>query len=306
MQNAIETRDLVRRFAGRTVVDGVCLQVPEQSIYGFVGRNGAGKTTTLKMLLGVLRPDAGGVFIGGIDAISERIRSARLLGSLLEAQGFYGNLSGRENLDLGRRLLGCRPSEISRVLEVTDMTGHADRRVADYSLGMRQRLGIARAMLGAPPILILDEPTNGLDPEGIADMRRLLRTLPQLTGATVLISSHLLAEIDQVASHVGMLSEGKLVMQGALAQLKAGLAPDIVIEAGDPAQAAAIAGAHGFSTELADSGLVVHLHPGDKPRECCAVLASLLCAHGVSLFSMAPRAQSLETLYHRGSSPAHH
>lgn len=172
MTHAIETHGLCRRFERRTVVDNVSLQVPSQSIYGFLGRNGAGKTTTLKMLLGLLRPDAGSAWIDGIDVSANRLAAARKVGALLEAHGFYGNLSGRENLDLTRRLLGCPASEVARVLEVVQLSTHAGRRVDGYSLGMRQRLGLARAMLGKPTVLILDEPTNGLDPEGIADMRQ--------------------------------------------------------------------------------------------------------------------------------------
>src|SRR5690606_20112858 len=206
MPIAIETRGLTRRFGDRAAVDAVSMSVPERSIYGFLGRNGAGKTTTIKLLLGLLKADAGSARIAGIDVAADRIGAARKIGALLEAQGFHPHLGGRENLDLTRRLLGLPATEIDRVLDIAEMTAHARRRVADYSLGMRQRLGLARAMLGAPPVLILDEPTNGLDPEGIADMRRFLRELPARSGATVLLSSHLLGEIEQVATHVGILA----------------------------------------------------------------------------------------------------
>ena len=175
MVAAIETEGLTRRFGKHRAVDAVSLTVPERAVYGFLGRNGAGKTTTLKMLLGLLKPTAGSVRICGVDVGRDRIGAARKVGALLEAHGFYGNLTGRENLDLTRVLLGLPATEIDRVLEVVDMTDNGRRRVADCSLGMRQRLGLARAMLGAPPVLILDEPTNGLDPDGIADMRRFLR-----------------------------------------------------------------------------------------------------------------------------------
>ena len=178
MSPAIQTLGLTRRFGAHVAVDAVSMTVPERSIYGFLGRNGAGKTTTIKLLLGLLQADAGQARIDGIDVAADRIGAARKVGALLEAQGFYPHLGGRENLDLTRRLLDLPMREIDRVLELTEMTAHGRRRVADYSLGMRQRLGLARAMLGAPPVLILDEPTNGLDPEGIADMRGFLRELP--------------------------------------------------------------------------------------------------------------------------------
>src|SRR5690606_25220800 len=183
MPSAIETHGLTRRFGDRTVVDQVSMTVPERSIYGFLGRNGAGKTTTIKMLLGLLRADAGQALVAGVDVATNRIGAARKVGALLEAQGFYPHLTGRENLGLTCRLLALPGSEVDRVLDIVEMTAPGRRRVDGYSLGMRQRLGLARAMLGAPPVLVLDEPTNGLDPEGIADMRRFLRELPGRTGA---------------------------------------------------------------------------------------------------------------------------
>lgn len=301
MTFTIETHGLCRRFERRTVVDDVSLQVPEQSIYGFLGRNGAGKTTTLKMLLGLLRPDAGRACIHGIDVNVDRIAAARKVGALLEAHGFYGNLSGRQNLDLTRRLLDCPVSEVSRVLQVVDLTEQAGRRVDSYSLGMRQRLGLARALLGAPPVLILDEPTNGLDPEGIADMRQLLRELPQRAGVTVLLSSHLLSEIEHVANHVGILSHGRLVLQGELSQLKSSLPAEILIETDDCARAATIAASHGFAVDQVIDQLIVRLTTGASIREAAAVLTSTLCAAGVSVFAIAPRVQSLEALYHRST-----
>ena len=185
---AVQTNALTRRFGGRKVVDAVSMSVPARSVYGFLGRNGAGKTTTLKMLLGLLKPSAGEARLFGVDVGRDRLGASRKVGALMEAHGFYANLSGRENLDLTRTLLGAPRAELDRVLEVVEMRAHANRRVSDYSLGMRQRLGIARAMIGAPPLLILDEPTNGLDPDGISAMRVFLSALPERTGATVLVS----------------------------------------------------------------------------------------------------------------------
>lgn len=300
---AIETRGLSRRFGERTAVDAVDLFVPERSVYGFLGRNGAGKTTTIRMLLGLLRADAGIARITGIDVATDRLAAARRVGALLEAQGFYAHLTGRENLDLSRRLLGLPASEPDRVLEVVEMAAHAGRRVADYSLGMRQRLGLARAMLGAPPVLILDEPTNGLDPEGIADMRRFLRELPDRANATVLLSSHLLGEIEQVASHVGILSHGRLVLQGALAELKAGLAAEVEIGTDAPAQAVAIARDHGFIAERDNDAVVVRLPAGEEPRGAAAALNRALCVAGVRVHALAPRQRSLETLYRQAAQP---
>jgi ABC-2 type transport system ATP-binding protein len=294
---AIETRGLTRRFGARTAVDQVSMTVPARSIYGFLGRNGAGKTTTLRLLLGLLRPDAGAVRIDGIDVARDRIAATRRIGALLEAHGFYTHLTGGENLDLARRLLGLPATETGRVLEAVELVEHARRRVADYSLGMRQRLGLARAMLGAPPVLLLDEPTNGLDPEGIAAMRRFLRELPDRTGATVLVSSHLLGEIEQVASHVGILSEGRLVLEGELAQLRRALGTEIEIGTDDPARARAIAATHGFDVDCREDTLVARVKAGEETRSASAALNRVLCVAGVRVHALALRERSLETLY---------
>ncbi len=303
-QPAVETRGLTRRFGTRTAVDGVSMTVPQRSIYGFLGRNGAGKTTTLRLLLGLLHPNAGSVRIAGIDPAVDRLGAARRVGALLEAHGFYANLSGRENLELARRLLGLRQTEVDRVLAAVELDGHAPRRVSDYSLGMRQRLGLARAMLGAPPVLVLDEPTNGLDPEGIADMRRFLRELPDRTGATVLLSSHLLGEIDQVATHVGILSEGRLVLEGALGELKASLGTEVAVGTDDPARAADVARAHGFDIECRDDSLVARLAPGEQTRSASAALNRVLCVAGLRVHAVTLRERSIETLYRNAAQPA--
>ena len=298
MSPAIQTLGLTRRFGAHVAVDAVSMTVPERSIYGFLGRNGAGKTTTIKLLLGLLQADAGQARIAGIDVAADRIGAARKVGALLEAQGFYPHLGGRENLDLTRRLLDLPKREIDRVLELTEMTAHGRRRVADYSLGMRQRLGIARAMLGSPPILMLDEPTNGLDPEGIADMRGFLRELPERSGATVLLSSHLLGEIEQTATHVGILSHGRLVLEGALDELKAGMATEVAIETDTPERALLLAREHGFDVEQGDDALIARFAAGEDVRNATAALNRVLCiAGGIRIHALAPRRRSLETLY---------
>ena len=304
MTSAIETTGLTRRFKRHLAVDAVSMTVPEQAVYGFLGRNGAGKTTTLKMLLGLIRPSGGTARICGVDVGADRLGAARKVGALLEAHGFYGNLSGRENLDLTRSLIGLPRTEIDRVLEVVEMSEHAGRRVSDYSLGMRQRLGLARAMLGAPPVLVLDEPTNGLDPDGIADMRRFLGELPARTGATVLLSSHLLGEIEQTATHVGIIHQGRLVLEGELARLKAELAPEITVETDDPARAAELAGARGFTIERSTDRIVASLKPGEDARAASAALNRALVEADIAVFAIGPRARTLEGIYREVSAPS--
>lgn len=303
MVAAIETEGLTRRFGRHLAVDGVSMTVPERAVYGFLGRNGTGKTTTLKMLLGLLRPSAGSARIRGVDVASDRMGAARLTGSLLEAHGFYGNLTGRENLDLTRTLRRLAASEIDRVLEVVDMTDNARRRVGDYSLGMRQRLGLARAMLGAPPILILDEPTNGLDPDGIADMRRFLKALPDRTGATVLLSSHLLGEIEQTASHIGIVNEGRLVLEGELARLKADLAPEIFVRTDNLPRAAGVLRRHDLTLIEEGGDLIARLRSGDDADRTTAGLNRALVEAGVEVFAIGPRARSLEGIYRDIAAP---
>lgn len=303
MTAAIETQGLTRRFGARLAVDGVTMSVPKRAVYGFLGRNGAGKTTTLKMVLGLIRPTAGVVRVCGLDVARERMAAARKVGALLEAHGFYANLTGRENLALTATLLGLPAAEIDRVLEVVEMRDDAGRKVSGYSLGMRQRLGLARAMLGAPPVLVLDEPTNGLDPDGIADMRRFLRDLPERTGATVLLSSHLLGEIEQVATHVGVVNDGRLVLEGELSRLKADLAPEIVLRTGDDARAVVLLLARDRSPVTTETGLTVGLRPGEDADQAAATLTRALVEGGVAVFAVGPRERSLEDIYRRVATP---
>jgi ABC-2 type transport system ATP-binding protein len=214
---AIATRDLTRRFGDHVAVDHINLAVPPRTVYGFLGPNGAGKSTTIRMLLGLLRPDAGHVHLLGRPLAAHREALLREVGALVEAPSVYAHLTGRENLTVTATLRGGVPDAgIDRALDVVNLRDAADQRVGAYSLGMKQRLGLALALLGEPQLLILDEPTNGLDPAGIQEMRALIREVPERAGVTVFISSHLLSEIELMASHVGIIHEGRLVFQGAV------------------------------------------------------------------------------------------
>ena len=218
--NIIETRDLCKRYGGVMRVAHLDLDVPEGSVYGFLGPNGAGKSTTLKMILGLVRPTA-----GSIRVLGERMEGAgrlavlRQVGSLIESPSYYGHLTGEENLRIVQTLRGAPEKSVGEVLGIVRLEGQRNKKVAPYSLGMKQRLGLAAALLGRPRLLILDEPTNGLDPAGIQEMRQLIRSLPERFGMTVVVSSHLLSEIDQMADHVAVIREGELVFQDTLAAL---------------------------------------------------------------------------------------
>jgi len=191
--------------------------VPESGIYGFLGLNGAGKTTTVRLLLGLIQSDAGSIHLFG-KPFSNSLLSR--IGSLVDMPSLYSHLTGRENLEVTRRLIEAPRSKIDHALAVVRLTTDADRLVRDYSLGMRQRLGLALAIMNSPDLLILDEPTNGLDPAGIHEMRDLLRDMPREHGVTIFLSSHLLNEVEQVADFVGIIHEGHLMFQGSLAELR--------------------------------------------------------------------------------------
>lgn len=218
--NIIETHNLTKSYSGFTAVSGINLHVPKGTVYGFLGPNGAGKSTTMKMFLGLTKPTDGSFVIDGKQFPANRVEILREVGSFIEAPAFYGNLTGEENLDIVRKILGLPKSNLSEALELVGLTQYRKRLAKKYSLGMKQRLGLASALIGKPPILILDEPTNGLDPVGIHEIRTLIRSLPQQFDCTVFVSSHLLSEIELMADNIGILNHGRLLFEGTLEQLK--------------------------------------------------------------------------------------
>lgn len=217
----IQTKDLTKEFKKFTAVKDLNLQVPRGSLYGFLGPNGAGKSTTIRMLLGLMKPTRGTVFIFNQDLEKNRMEILRKVGSLVEAPSYYEHLTAQENLEITRRILQLEPKEIDKVLGIVNLTKWKNTRVKDFSLGMKQRLGIAQALMGNRELLILDEPTNGLDPAGAKEIRELIISLPQMMKATVLISSHILSEVELIADHVGIIQKGSLLFQGTLKELKA-------------------------------------------------------------------------------------
>lgn len=220
MDYIITTEQLTKKYKSFTAVDNVSLKIQKGSIYGFLGPNGAGKSTTMKMLLGLTAPTNGSFTIDGKQFPGDRLSILKEVGSFIESPSFYANLTGEENLDIIRRILGLPRSSVGDALELVGLTEFGGRLAKKYSLGMKQRLGLAGAMLGRPPILILDEPTNGLDPSGIHEMRNLIKSLPELYDCTVLISSHMLSEIQLMADHIGILNHGRLLFEGSLEELR--------------------------------------------------------------------------------------
>ena len=220
MKEIVTTSGLTKMYGGLACVNHLDLCVKEGRIYGFLGPNGAGKSTTLKMLLDLVTPTEGSIrlFSRPLNA-KNRIEILKHVGSLIESPSYYGHLNARENLSIFATLLNVPAANIDRVLEIVRLEKHQTKAVSKYSLGMKQRLGLASALLSFPKLLILDEPTNGLDPSGIQEMRELVKSLPKTYGMTVIVSSHLLSEIDQMAEDIGIIANGKLMYQGELEKL---------------------------------------------------------------------------------------
>ena len=220
MDYMITTKHLTKKYKNFVSVNQVSLHIRKGSIYGFLGPNGAGKSTTMKMLLGLTAPTKGSFSIDGKHFPEDRMDILKEIGSFIEAPSFYANLTGRENLDVIRRILRLPKESVEDALELVGLTEFGDRLAKKYSLGMKQRLGLAGALLGRPPVLILDEPTNGLDPSGIHEIRDLVKSLPSLYDCTILISSHMLSEIELMADDIGILNHGRLLFEGSLDELR--------------------------------------------------------------------------------------
>ena len=294
MQYVIETKRLCKTYGGRTVVHNLDLHVPQGCVYGFIGPNGAGKSTSMKMLLGLVHPTAGSVALLG-RTLTERTRLEllRQTGSLIESPAGYLHLTAQENLEIVADLKGVPHKDIGRVLDIVHLTQDRNRRVGQYSLGMKQRLGIAMALLGSPKLLILDEPTNGLDPAGIQEMRTLIRNMPAATGATVLISSHLLGEMEQMVEQVGIIDHGHILFEGPLTELQRHSRGNVTLRLLDPAKAAPILRANGL-TAHSDS-CVVTLPP--LQDALLADLVQKLAACGAGVVELTPHTKTLEEIF---------
>jgi len=212
MEYVLRTHQLCKQYQGKAAVKNINMNIKVGDIYGFLGQNGAGKTTTMRMIMGLIKPTSGSVELFGANALDNMSKSFERIGSIINYPGFYPNLSGEENLEIHRRFMGMGNKEcIEEVLRTVGLLDSKNQRVKSYSLGMKQRLGLARALLHHPEFLILDEPTNGLDPAGMKEMRQLFLNLSKQRGITFLISSHLLSEIEQIATKIGIIHQGSLI-----------------------------------------------------------------------------------------------
>ncbi len=302
-ETALQTEDLTKRFGKRTAVDRLTMRVEWGDIYGFLGPNGAGKSTTLRMLLGLVRPTSGVIKFPMRTSGWEYLRARSRIGAIIETPAFYENFSGRRNLQLLASLSGgVQAKRIDEVLEIVDLRDRARDPVRVYSYGMRQRLGIAQALLPTPELIILDEPTNGLDPQGIQETRKLIRRLRDEFQLTVLMSSHLLTEVEQLCNRIGIIHDGRLLYEGG---------PD-----------ALLAPTNRFKVRVDNLSVASELltkEPGvavsqngaaflriDAEAERIPAVNALLVSHGISVYELTPIQESLEEAFLRLTNNSEH
>ncbi|MFP4976526.1 ATP-binding cassette domain-containing protein [Paenibacillus sp. CN-4] len=288
---SIETRGLTRRFGSFTSVDHLELRVPKGQIYGFLGANGAGKTTTIRMLLSLMRPDEGEIRILGLPLEDNRDRILRRVGSLVESPSYYGHLSAYKNLKILADLLDLPDQRIGEALETVRLTPYAKQAVKGFSLGMKQRLALAQALIRKPEVLILDEPINGLDPAGIQEIRNLLLALSREQGVTVFLSSHILSEIQAISDRVGIIQGGKLIFQDAITELERRSRPRLAVETDQPEEACRLLLRHGASVERRDRLLLITLNEQLNQADIFRILQPVELRH------VSEQVRSLEDIF---------
>ena len=291
----VETKNLVKVFNKVKSVDNVNLKIKEGEIYGFLGPNGAGKSTTIKMLLGLIRANSGEVYIFGKSIKENREEILKNIGALVESPSYYGHLTSYENLDILKRMLKLNKEEIEEKLKLVNLWEERNKKVNEFSLGMKQRLGIAQALMGNPKLLILDEPTNGLDPAGIIEIRNLIRYLAKEKKITIIISSHILNEIELVATEVGVINKGKLLYQGSLEDLKKNSTNEVIIgleKKEDKALTMKLLLARGYRVEEENLELKVKGNNLSPSKICREIVMG-----GYSLNYLAEEKSSLEEIF---------
>ena len=293
---ALQTEALTKCFGSRTAVDRLTIRVERGDIYGFLGPNGAGKSTTLRMLLGLIRPTSGAVKFPVRGSSWEYLRARSRVGAIIETPAFYENFSGRRNLQLLASLSGGVPRKrVDEVLDIVELRDRARDPVKVYSYGMRQRLGIAQALLPTPDLIILDEPTNGLDPQGIQQTRNLIRRLRDEFKLTVLLSSHLLTEIEQLCNRVGIIHEGRLLYEGGPDTLVGG--PNLYkIRVDDLSRAFELLTGESEVKVSRNGTSYLHL---DADAETIPTVNALLVANGIKVYELSPTQETLEEAFLR-------
>jgi ABC-2 type transport system ATP-binding protein len=289
----IEIENLNFSYKSKKVLNNISLRIEEGSLYGFLGHNGAGKTTTIKILLSLLSGYQGHVKVFGKDIKTNRLEVLKDVGALVEYPGLYSHLTGYENCAIRAKLLGISARRINTVLEVVEMKPAAKIQVKKYSQGMKQRLGIALALLPDPDLLLLDEPTNGLDPDGIREIREMLESLCQKEGKTVFVSSHLLDEVEKMATHIGIIKNGTLLYNGTMESLKASSGCNVSIETNKPVLAFNIATDKQLKPELVSNKIQLN----DITMPQAGELNTLLVNNGITVYAIEYNRKSLEQLY---------
>jgi ABC-2 type transport system ATP-binding protein len=287
----LSARNLTKVIARRTIVDNVSFDLRPGEVFGFLGPNGAGKTTTIRMLVGLIRPTAGSVTICGHDIRREFEKAMRCIGCIVENPDLYRFMTGRENLQHFARMLGASGADVERVASLVSLAHRLDQRVGTYSLGMRQRLGIAQAMLGDPRVLILDEPANGLDPAGIREIRELLRGLARDRQMSIFVSSHLLGEVELMCDRVAIIHHGRILREGSVRDLIAARR-EMELRVDDAARAVAVAQSRGLSAHAEDDKVWVAIEENDAPP-----LLAALAAENINIYHAHKRMQSLEQMF---------
>ena len=288
----VATDNLSKEYDGVYRVQELDIRIKEGDIYGFLGPNGAGKSTTMKMLLALVKPTSGTIEIMG-KPFNEKNRRDILasVGSLIESPSYYGHLTGRENMEIIRRLLDLPKKNIEEAVHIVRMENQMEKKVKNYSLGMKQRLGIAMALARFPKLLILDEPTNGLDPAGIEEMRELIKMLPKQYGMTVMISSHILSEIDQMATVVGIINQGCLIFQERMSVLDMQREPQIILRTSDNNHAFQLL--KKANPQRTTDGLQI----GALTDEQTGAVVQCLCSNGISVYRVEEHRESLEDIF---------
>lgn len=293
MEYVVETRNLSKRFGKETAVKGIDLKIPKGEIYGFLGPNGSGKTTTIRMLLGLMKPTSGTIHLFQQSLVKKRIEILKSVGSLVENPSYYPHLTAFENLEALRKILGVPRHRIDEVLEIVRLSNVANKKVKRFSLGMKQRLGIAASLLHNPELLILDEPTNGLDPSGIIEIRELIKNLPSEYGMTVLISSHLLSEIDQIATTVGILTKGELIFQDSIEAMRMYANQKVSFTVSESKEAWKLLLSYGIKAELTQDKLLLNNGSNENVAEAVRVLVH----DGHSVYRIQEEKKSLEEIF---------
>lgn len=293
MVNSIEINNLSHRFGSVKTINNINLNVPQGSIFGFLGKNGAGKTTVLKLALGLLKKQKGEIVILGGCLKNNRLEILKKVGSLIEAPSFYGHLTASKNLSLLQRIHQCPKERVEEVLDLVGLSNSGNKKVNQFSLGMKQRLGIGMALIHDPQILILDEPTNGLDPKGIIEIRKLLKKLNAELGVTVLLSSHLLSEIEKLVTHVAIINNGELLFEGTMKSLKSKAKPTVDLETKNIQKAMEILRDKNFNFTL--EGSIIKIT--NLMRDTIPELVKELTLKDIAVYGIREQPMNLESLF---------